>query len=275
MRDLNGELNPEVKAQTSIHYVFGMDRYFTGWGRPFKFSAEAYFKQLRNLNPYELDNVRIRYYANNASNGYATGMDFKVNGEFVKGVESWVSLSFLKTAEDIEGDFYHLYYDADGNRTYPGNPFAPVADSTMITPGYIPRPTDQRVNFAMFFQDYLPGNPTLKMNVTIIVGTGLPTGPPDYSRYSDTLRMPPYRRVDLGMMKQLIRNPQDKARKDKYKQGFWEGIDNAWLSLEVFNLLQTRNTISYSWVRDVNGNQYGVPNYLTSRQINLKLRVEF
>jgi len=275
LRAPNGLLNPEVLAQTSIHYVLGFDYILQMWGRPFKLSTEAYYKQLKNLNPYEIDNVRIRYYADNNANGYAAGWDFKLNGEFVKGVESWVSLSLMKTEEDLEDDFYYEYYDANGDITTKANPFRPVADSAYFEPGYIPRPTDQRVNFALFFQDYLPNNPTFKMNVTIMFSTGLPTGPPSFDRYKDVLRMPAYRRVDLGLMKQLVRYPNDAKRKARFSQGVWKGINNSWLSLEVFNLLQINNTISYTWVRDINDVQYGVPNYLTGRQVNLKLRVEF
>lgn len=274
MRDFDGNLNENIKAQRAIHYVLGMDYEFSMWDRPFKFSTEAYYKDLKNLIPYEIDNVRLRYYADNNAVGYTYGIDFKINGEFVKGVESWASMSFMSTQEDILDDFYYLYYDAEGERTTPGNRFRPVADSTRFKPGYVPRPTDQRFNFSLFFQDYLPNNPTVKVNLSFIYGSGLPFGPPSYDRYRDTLRIPAYRRVDLGMSKLLL-NSDKEARKGIGTKKIFNHIDNIWLSIEIFNLLQVQNTISYQWVRDIQGIQWPVPNYLTARQINARLQVKF
>lgn len=271
LRDLQGVLNPDLKAQESIHFVAGMDLNFLAWGRPFKFTTEAYYKYLNDLIPYVVDNVRIRYTAKNNAHGYATGIDFKINGEFIKGTESWASLSFLKTMQDIEGDYYYTYYNAEGNKIIPGYTVDQVAvDSIRTNPGYIPRPSDQRVSFAIFFQDYLPLIPTLKVNLTLIFGTGLPFGPPDAPLYEQTLRYPPYRRVDIGFSKLLV------SSKTKFKSNNpLRVIDNAWLSLEVFNLFDISNTVSYIWVKDINNREYAVPNYLTPRQVNLKLIVEF
>jgi hypothetical protein len=268
--DMEGNVHSDVKAQESIHFVAGVDINFLAWGRPFKFTTEAYYKYLDHINPYVVDNVRIRYYADNIAHGYATGIDFKVNGEFIKGTESWMSLSFMKTMQDIEGDFYYDYYNAEGEKIIKGyTPDQVVVDSIRFEPGYIPRPSDQRVSFAIFFQDYLPMIPTLKAYLTLIFGTGLPFGPPDSPLYKHTLRYPPYRRVDLGFSKLLI-GPKTKF-KDKNPLRY---IDNAWISLEVFNLFQISNTVSYIWVKDINNRQYAVPNYLTPRQLNLKLTVE-
>jgi hypothetical protein len=239
MTDLRGNIVPGLKAQTSIHIVAGSDYYFKAWGRPFKFVAEGYYKNMQNLIPYEIDNLKIRYYGNNDAHGYAAGIDFRVNGEFVKGVESWASVSLMKTEEYYEGS-------------------------------WIPRPTDQRFSLAIFFQDYVPGFPTWKMNLTLIYGSGLPFGPPDSPRSAQTLRIPPYRRVDIGLSKQLI-GPQTKfSAKNPFR-----AFDNMWISLEVFNLLQISNTVSYLWVTDINEKQYAVPNYLTPRMVNLKLGVSF
>jgi hypothetical protein len=270
LRDLQGNLNPDIRAQKSIHVVAGMDWNFFAWGRPFVFTTEAYYKYLDDLIPYYVDNVRIRYVAENIAHGYATGIDFKINGEFIQGTESWASLSFLKTMEDVEGDYYYDYYNAEGQKIIPGYTLdQDVADSTRVEPGYIPRPTDQRVNFSLFFQDYLPLIPSFKANLTLIFGSGLPFGPPDSPLYKRTYRYPPYRRVDLGFSKLLI------GEKTKFKEkNPLRYIDNAWISLEVFNLFQISNTVSYIWVTDVNGRQYAVPNYLTPRTINLKLIVE-
>lgn len=271
LRNLQGELNPDIRAQKSIHVVAGFDLNFQAWDRPFKFTTEAYYKYLDDLIPYFVDNVRIRYTAENSAYGYATGIDFKVNGEFIKGAESWASLSFLKTEENIRGDFYYDYYNESGQKIIPGyTPDQTPVDSIRQEPGFIPRPSDQRVNFAIFFQDYLPLIPSFKAHLTLILGSGLPFGPPDSPRYRHIYRYPPYRRVDLGFSKLLIGEKTQFKEKNPLRY-----IDNAWISLEVFNLFQISNTVSYIWVTDVNGRQYAVPNYLTPRQINLKLVVEF
>jgi hypothetical protein len=270
LRDLEGNLNPDIRAQKSIHFIAGMDINFLAWGRPFKFTTEAYYKYLDDLIPYIVDNVRIRYTAENMAHGYATGIDFKINGEFIKNTESWMSLSFLKTMQDVEGDYYYDYYNESGEKIIRGYTLDQTAvDSVPHYPGYIPRPSDQRLSFAIFFQDYLPLVPTLKVHLTLIFGTGLPFGPPDSPLYKHTLRYPPYRRVDIGFSKLLI------GEKTKFKdKNPLRYIDNAWISLEIFNLLQISNTVSYIWIKDINNREYAVPNYLTPRQLNIKLIVE-
>jgi len=271
LRNLQGRINPEIRAQKSIHFVLGSDLNFYAWERPFKFVTEVYYKMLRDLVPYEVDNVRIRYLGYNDSDGYAMGIDMKVNGEFVKGVESWASLSIMKTEEDLFDDYYYEYYNQMGERIVAGvTADQTVADSLLVQPGYIPRPTDQRVTFGLFFQDYLPMNPTYKMNLGLYFGTGLTTGAPNTPLNKHTFRMPAYRRVDIGFAKQIIGNEAGSSSRK-----FFRSLDSMWITAEILNLLQISNTISYMWVRDFDGNQYGVPNYLTSRQINVKLSVEF
>jgi len=241
------------------------------WGRPFKFVSEAYYKILDDLVPYVIDNVRIRYYGDNLSKGYAYGLDLKVNGEFIKGIDSWASLSFLKTMEDIKGDYYWEYYNEGGEMIIPGYTEDQAAtDSTQIFPGYIPRPTDQRVHFALFFQDYIPRNPTWKMHIKLIFGSSLPFGPPNSPKYEHVYRIAPYRRVDIGFSKELIGGYSSFGAKNPLKY-----IRSAWISLEIFNLFQIHNTISYIWVKDKNGREYAVPNYLTPRLFNLRLAVNF
>ncbi len=252
MRDVEGNLNTSLRAQKSIHLVLGSDWNFRAWSRPFKFVTEVYYKRMDDLVPYIIDNVRIRYLATNNSHGYAAGIDMKVNGEFVKGMESWASLSLMKTMEDIEDDFY---YDAD---------------STIVYPGYIRRPTDQRINFGLFFQDYLPKNPTYRMQMTFLYGTNLPFGPPDQPKYKHVFKSSPYLRVDVGFSKQLIGQGTFFSEKNPLRY-----IENAWISLEVFNLLQHKNTVSYLWVRTIDNYQYPVPNRLTPRQLNVRLVVQF
>ncbi|MDA7835913.1 TonB-dependent receptor [Salibacteraceae bacterium] len=270
MRDLNGNVNPAIRAQKSIHYVLGADYNFTMLGRPFKFVGEAYYKQLSEIIPYELDNVRIRYYATNNAVGFAQGVDLKLNGEFVKGIESWISLSVMQTQEDILDDQYDEYTVQLDDTTFKSlKPFGTVLDTTTIYPGYIARPTDQRVNFAMTFQDYVPGLEQIKAHLSLIFGTGLPTGPPSYTRWQDVFRMPPYRRVDIGFSARL----KDEAKESS--SPVFKHINSAWITLEVFNLLAVNNTISYLWIKDASNTEYGVPNYLTNRRVNLKLIVKF
>ncbi len=276
LRDNLGNINKELKAQSSLHFVAASDLNFLAWGRPFKFIAEAYYKYLNHLVPYDVDNVRIRYFATNNAKGYATGLDFKVNGEFVKGVESWASLSLMRTREDLDGDFYTDYYNAAGQLIIPGYTSDMAAvDSITTERGFMPRPTDQRLNFSLFFQDYLPRNPTYKMHLNLLFGTGLPFSPPGVARARNAQRMPSYRRVDIGFSKQIIGEAGRHGSTEVSRKGVLRHINNIWISAEVLNLLQVNNTISYIWVRDVNNRQYGVPNYLTPRQLNVKISVEF
>jgi hypothetical protein len=193
------------------------------------------------LIPYHVDNVQIRYRGEQQAVGYATGLDMKINGEFVSGLQSWASLSLMKTEEDILGDGH----------------------------GYIPRPTDQRMNFSLFFQDYLPGNPSYKMQLSGFFGARLPTGPPNSERHQDVFRMPPYRRIDLGFSKVVI------SPSNPLKNNMLRHINDMWISLEVFNLLNINNTISYFWVTSIYGDQFAVPNYLTDRKLNLKVTARF
>ncbi len=271
MRDFDGNINRDIKSQRSFQGVLGSDYNFKAWGRPFKFTTELYYKHMENIIPYEIDNVRIRYFATNNANAYATGIDFKINGEFVKGVESWFSMSVMKTEENLTDDFYIENLNSDGEVIIPGfTDNSTTVESNVIEPGNIPRPTDQRVNFSLYFQDYVPKLPSLKMHIALYYASGLPFGPSDnHERYKATLRIPPYRRVDIGFSYLL------KDAKKENKSKIIGGFKNIWVSAEVFNLLQINNVISYLWIKDVTGRNYAVPNFLTSRQINVKFHFEF
>lgn len=272
LRGLDGKVNTSLKAQKSIHLIGGIDYTFLSWGREFRWVTEIYYKHFDQLVPYRIDNLRIRYFANNNSQGYASGIDMRINGEFVEGVESWASISFMKTEEDIKGDDYYVYYNSDGEVIVPGYTFnSTPTDSLQQSPGYLPRPTDQRFTFSLFFQDYLPKLPTFKMNMTLVFGTGLPFGPPGEDRYKDKFRFPPYRRVDIGFSKILI----DEDSPKQYRFRLANKIESMTLGLEIFNLLQVNNTVSYLWVTDVTNRRYAVPNYLSSRTLNLRLNVKY
>lgn len=261
MRDINGSINMNVKAQKSYHAVVGMDYNFKAFrNRPFKFTSEAYYKYLWDLVPYEYDNVRIRYFGKNDAVGYAYGAEFRLYGDIVKDAESWISLGIMKTAENILDDKIVYQHKTSGT------------DSAIVYPGYVPRPTDSRVSFGLFFSDYLPRNKNFKLYLSGLYSTGLPFGPPDQQRYADTLRLPSYKRVDVGFMALLL----DGEKKERPRYSYFKNIKSMWLSLEVFNLLGIQNTISYLWIQDQTSNRmYAVPNRLTSRLINLKLVTRF
>ncbi len=238
MKRPDATLNRELGPQKSWQLIGGADLYFGSEERPMKFSVEAYGKWLRDLNPYSIDNVRMRYEAANCATGYAVGMDFKLNGELVKGAESWATLSIMQTQEDIEGDGH----------------------------GYIPRPSDQRLQFSMMVQDYMPGNKSVTAMLSMFFGTGLPFGPAGSERWQQTSRMPGYKRVDLGLYKDFALTKEGDQRRERLR--------SAKIGLEIFNLFDFANTISHFWVSDTDGHQYGVPNYLTSRRVNVKISIE-
>lgn len=268
LRALDGTLNPEIRAQRAIHFVLGADINFRMWDRPFKFITEAYYKDLDDLVPYEIDNVRLRYYGDNESHGYAVGLDTKIHGEFIPGIESWANLSFLRTQEDLKNDYYYTYYNASGDQIIPGFSADPIpVDSSISYPGYIPRPTDQLVFFNLFFQDEMPSMPSFRVHLSTIFGSGLPFGPPGADRYKDTERYRSYKRVDIGFSKGLI--------PENTNTGLFSHFKSAVISVEIWNLLDINNTISYSWIRESSGRIYGVPNYLTGRRVNVKLAFTF
>ncbi|MGZ3863054.1 MAG: TonB-dependent receptor [Bacteroidia bacterium] len=265
MRGLNGKIDSSIKAQQSIHYVLSSDLNFKIWNRRFKFMNAIYYKDMKNLIPYDVDNVRIRYYAKNNSSGYATGLDMRLNGEFIKGTESWISMSIMQTREKINGLGVWNYTDVNGQPWYPGTSVTQVKDSVYNMKGYIPRPTDQLVTFNMFFQDYLPKLPRCKMYLSLIYGSGLPvTIVGKKQLMSDKFRFPSYKRVDIGFTYDIVKEDKPKG---------W--VKGAWISLEVWNLLGINNTVSYIWIKDVTNTQYAIPNYLTNRQVNIKLQVKF
>ncbi len=273
MRNLSGEINQDIKAQRSIHLVGGVNYLFTAWNRPFILKSEAYYKSLSNLIPYEVDNVRQQYYGTNNSKGYATGMDVMLNGEFIKGVQSWARASVLKSEEDILDDFYYEFINTDGETIIPGYTLnREVVDSNIVYPGFIPRPSDQRFSFSLLFRDEMRKWPEYKVLLSLYWSTGLPYGPPSNTRYLDTGRLPAYRRVDIGFSRDFFTN-RPKENPSKTNGNYF--LKKGWISLEVFNLLDIANTVNYTWIRDINGRFYGISNHLTSRKINLKLHFEF
>lgn len=273
-RTFDGQLALGVQAQKSLHIVAGSEFLFQMWGRqtPFKLNTELYYKYLWDLNPYEIENVRTRYYANNNAVGYAYGLDINVHGEFVEGIQSFFKLGLLSTKEDIKGDQYTIYYNAAGERIIFGySEDQTVVDSTVVLPGFIPRPTDQWLTFGALVQDQMPGFEAFKVQMGLQYGSRLPYGPPDFTRYKDTLRLRSYFRVDLGLSYDLLHN---KTQTKMGKKG-WQQLDQALVSLEIFNVLGVNNVLSKQWIQDVQGKFYSVPNYLTQRLFNLKFSIAF
>lgn len=233
-------LNNEIKSQRSLHFIGGADYVFRAMGRPFKLSGEVYYKALSNLVPYEVDNLKLVYSGLNESSGYATGVDFKLFGQFVPGSDSWISFSLMKTSETLHGV-------------------------------KVPRPTDRGYSLGLFFTDYFPKFPKLKFSLRGILMDGLPSTAPRSTRDVDWFRMPAYKRVDIGLSYALL----SPLKEGETRGGFGGKLKSVWLGLDVFNLLDISNVASYYWVTDVNDIQYAVPNYLTGRQINVRLTVDF
>lgn len=256
LRNYDGVLNLNQKAQRSFNTSLGYDYTFAGLGTQLKFTSEAYFKYSDRMVPYLVDNVRIRYLADQLAKGYTYGADFSIGGTFVRDLVSYFRLSLLKANQDIIGDSYTVK-NADGS-------------ITTVTPGYLKRPTDQRVNVSVFFQDRLLNSPTYKVHLNLLYGSRLPVGSPFVTRYSDDFHVPAYRRVDIGFSKDFLDvNAHNKPQ--WLQRSFKSFIAYA----EVFNLLNLDNTVSYLWIKDATNVSYAVPNYLTGRQVNLKLIAKF
>ena len=240
LKNYNGKINVNVKAQKSIHAVAGMDYSLEMWKRPFKLTTEMYYKDLSNVNAYSVDNVRIRYRADNVTTAYAYGFDARLNGEFVPGSESWVSVGYLKTEENIDNK------------------------------GTISRPSDQRIKFAILFQDYVPNLPNLKAYLNLVYNTGVPGGAPAYADvYKFQQRLRDYKRADLGISYVFA-----DANK-QYATGWLSKFKELSAGLELFNMFDIQNSITNTWVRDVySKNQFGIPNYMTSRVLNFKISIK-
>ena len=260
MRRLDGTINLGMRSQRSVHLVGGMsyDFYMKSLSeKPFRLITEVYYRKMSDLVSYEVDNVRIRYSGENDAEGYATGIDIRLNGEFVPGAESWVNLSFLSTRENIL-DVEHLKFN-------PEDPDSPEVQNS------VPRPTDRFMSLNMFFQDYLPNNENFRMHLNLSVGSGLPFGVRgDNLVYRNTFRFKPYHRVDIGFGYQLWKRDW-KSMKPHHPFRFSR---DAWLSVEVFNLLEVSNVANNTWIKTITDEQFAIPNFLTSRRINLRLRVE-
>jgi hypothetical protein len=241
LRDSTGTVRPEVKAQQSVHLVLGNDYSFNLWERPFTLNSEVYYKKLTNVNPYTLENVRIRYRARNNAVAYAYGLDVRMEGEFIPGTESWISFGYLKTEENIEDR------------------------------GNISRPTDQRLKFAILVQDYVKVIPNLKGYLNLTYNTGLPGGSPSYADpYDYQTRLPDYKRADVGVSYLLV------GEGNRREKGWLSAFKELTIGAEIFNIFDVQNSITNTFVRDAYTKvQYSIPNFLTPRVFNLRTTMKF
>lgn len=258
LRRYDGSLNTALRAQKSIQGVVGFDYNFSGWGRPMRWTTEAYYKHMTDVVPYDIDNVRVRYFGENSAKAYAAGIEMRLFGELVKDAESWISLGIMNTKEDIKGDTYKDYTLNDQNQ--------PV-DSITREKGWVRRPTDRRITFGMYFQDYLATNKNLKMYLNLLYGSNLPYNIPNNVKYRNGLEIPAYIRVDIGFSALLL--DSDRSRRRSHSP--FLGFDNIWASLEVFNLIDRDNTISYLLIKDFSNTTYAMPQRLTPRLLNFKI----
>ncbi|MRH99063.1 TonB-dependent receptor plug domain-containing protein [Kriegella sp. EG-1] len=240
LRDNTGTINSDVKAQNAIHIVLGTEYSFLLWERPFNLTGELYYKDLNNVNTYTLDDVRIRYSANNNAIGYAYGAELRMNGAFVPGTESWVSIGYLQTKENLDSK------------------------------GFISRPTDQRLKVGLLFQDYIPNIPNLRMYLNLVYNTGVPGGSPSYADpYIFQNRLTDYKRADLGISYIFV--DADKNYPSKHWLNTFKDLS---IGIEIFNMFNNQNSITNTWVRDIDSKiEYAIPNYMTSRVLNLRLKM--
>lgn len=271
MQRLDGSVNAGVKSQKSWQIDAGMDYNFEMYQRPAKFTADVYYKNMRDVNPYDIDNVRIRYYGVNDAVAYAMGMEARLFTQFVKDAESWISIGIMNTKENINNDYYFTYRNVEGEEITSTSQDITPYDSTRHSIGWLRRPTDRRLTFGMFFQDYLKSNKNLKVYLNTIYGSNLPFNLPGSSRYRNGLMIPAYLRVDMGIGALLY----SKKSRDKLSLSSSNGLQHIWMTLEVYNLIDKSNTISYTLIKDDLNNTYAMPNRLTPRLFNVKLTFDW
>jgi hypothetical protein len=257
------KLNKNIKAQRSLHLVMGGDHYFRFYGRPFKFTTEAYLKLADRVVSYTVDNVQIRYSGLNDAEAYTTGIDFKLFGELVPGVDSWINLSLMSSKEKLNNDTYiKSIFDDNGN----------ITSTETAHLGWIPRPSEQRYVFSMFIQDYFPTNPKYRVHLRVIFSDGLVHSAPDHEthlQFRSALRSRSYKRIDIGTSR-VFSSGKDKMM----NRPFFKHAENIWLNFEILNLFNFKNVNSYYWVSDIYNQQNAVPNYLTGIQFNFRIMVD-
>jgi hypothetical protein len=271
LRRYDGTINKDLKAQQSWQVAAGLDYNFQSRVRAFRFTTEAYYKKISNVVPYDIDNVRLRYFGENKAKAYAAGIEFRLFGELVKDAESWVGLGFMRTREDIENDFYYDYKNAAGETITAKTEDQVITDSARHDIGWLRRPTDRLVTFGMFLQDYLATNKNFKVYLNFLYGSNLPYNIPNSVRYRNSLIIDPYIRIDVGFSALLL----DSEKSNRRSHNPFRNFENIWATLEIFNLIDRDNTISYLLIKDFSNAVFAMPNRLTPRLLNLKLVARF
>ena len=267
MRRYDGSVNTQLRAQKSWQASGGFDYSFELFQRPARVTTELYYKYMTDVVPYDIDNVRLRYFGENMAKAYAMGFETRLFGELVKDAESWVSIGFMRTRENLNNDTYTTYRNAAGDIIGPNSQDQKPVDSSSTAIGWLRRPTDRLITFGMFFQDYLSTNKNFKVYLNSIYGTNLPYNIPGSTRYRNALQIDPYIRIDIGFSALLL----DSDKSNRRSRSPFRNFDNIWASFEIFNLIDRANTISYLLIKDFANNTYTMPNRLTPRLVNVKL----
>ena len=271
LRKYNGSLNTEILAQKSAQLVGGFDWQFTDKNEsPFRFTTEVYFKNMWDVIPYDIDNVKIKYTGNNNAKAYAAGIEFRLFGELIKDAESWFSLGFMQTKENINDDYYYEYKNAEGEIITANTINQIAVDSTKNEIGFLRRPSDRLITAGLFLQDYLATNKNFKVHFNLLYGSNMPYNIPNSTKYRNSLIINAYIRADIGFSALLLTEKNNRRSHSPFRK-----VDNVWASLEIFNLINKENTISYQLIKDFANNTYALPNRLTPRMLNLKLITRF
>ena len=266
LRRYDGTLNTAIKSQKSYQVVAGMDYNFISGDRPFRITTEAYYKNLWDVIPYDIDNVRIRYTGENNAKAYAYGIETRLYGELVKDAESWLSIGLMRTKENLEGDHYYNYLNAAGETITSKTQDQVPVDSMRQDVGWVRRPSDRLITIGLFLQDYLATNKNFKVHLNMIYGSNMPYNIPNSTRYRNALIIDPYLRVDIGFSALLLSEKNNRRSHSPFKN-----FENIWASFEVFNLIDRANTISYQLIKDFSNTVYSIPNRLTPRLVNFKI----
>lgn len=271
LRRYDGTLNTQMKAQRSYQVVAGLDYNFKAFGdRPFRLATEGYYKSMRQVAVYDIDNVKIRYAGNNNAKAYATGFEARLFGELVKDAESWLSIGIMQTKEDLDNDFYYQYKNASGEIINAQSTDQMAVDSIKNNVGFVRRPTDRLITAGLYLEDYLTTNKNFKFHLNLLYGSNMSYNIPNSVKYRNALIIEPYIRVDVGFSAQLL---SEKSKRRSHSP--FRNFENIWASFEVFNLIDRRNTISFQLIKDFANNVYSIPNRLTPRLVNFKIVARF
>lgn len=270
MRRYDGTINTALKSQKSIQYVAGFDYNLSNSNRPLRITTEAYYKSMTDVDPYDIDNVHIQYFGENDARAYAAGIETRLYTQLVKDAESWFSLGIGQTKEKIDNDFYYTYKNAEGEVISSNSTDQVVADSVRTNVGWVRRPSDRLITMGLFLQDYLSTNKNFKVHLNMIYGSNMSYNIPNSAKYRNALIIEPYIRVDIGFSALLL---SEKSLRRSHSP--FRSFENIWASLEVFNLIDRANIISYQLIKDFNNDVFSIPNRLTPRMLNFKLMARF